>query len=75
MRYSVSQIHCILPAIHDQVYDCNVLHSTLCLMSLNCLSYNFLLGIEFNVKHCNLRYNIKYISHKKSQIVYLKAVQ
>ena len=31
------------------INDYYVIHSTLCLICLNCLSYNFLLGIELNL--------------------------
>ena len=33
--YSDSHIHCILSATHQQIYDYNVIHSTLCLICLN----------------------------------------
>ncbi len=51
VQFNLKLLH-IAPT-HEKVYDCNVLHSTLCLICLNCLSDNFLLGIELNVKHCN----------------------
>ena len=40
-------------ATHEKVYDCNVIHLTLCLIENYKINSLNILGIELNVKHYN----------------------